>query len=153
MPMRHLTVTGIVTAAFIAATQSPTSCRLRHQASAEAAILHAIGRAAGIEIDLVKAEVGADPRAFGERARVRAAKLQRDRMLGRIVTQKPRPIAMQHRAGGEHFGVKQRAARQQTMEEPAVPVGPFHHRGDGKAAVKLQFGIPTCSLVYVALQR
>jgi hypothetical protein len=30
--------------------------RLRHQAGAEAAVLHAVGRAAGIQIDLVKAE-------------------------------------------------------------------------------------------------
>ena len=128
-------------------------CRLRHQAGAEAAVLHAVGRTTGIEIDLVKAEVGADARACGERARVRAAKLQRHRMLGRIVTQQPRPIAMQHRAGGEHFGIEQRAARQQAMEEPAMPVGPFHHRSDGKAAVKLQCGIPTFSFVYVALRR
>ena len=91
MPMRHLTVTGIATAAFIAATQSPTRCRLRHQAGAEAAILHAIGRAAGIEIDLVKAEIGADARACGKRARIGAAELQRHRMLGRIVTQEAAP--------------------------------------------------------------
>jgi hypothetical protein len=37
---------------------------------------------------------------------------------------------MQHCAGGEHFGVKQRAARKQPMEEPAMPIGPFHHRRD-----------------------
>jgi hypothetical protein len=39
---------------------------------------------------------------------------------------------MQHRSGSEHLGIEQRAARQQAMEEPAVPVGPFHHRGDGE---------------------
>jgi hypothetical protein len=37
---------------------------------------------------------------------------------------------MQHRAGREHFGVEQGTARQQAMEEPAVPVCPFHHRSD-----------------------
>ncbi len=61
--------------------------RLGHQAGAEAAILHAVGRAAGIEIDLVKAEIGADPRAGRKRVRIGAAKLQRQRMLGRIETQ------------------------------------------------------------------
>ena len=112
--------------------------RLRHQAGAEAAVLHAVGRTAGIEIDLVKAEIGADARARGERARIGAAELQRQRMLGRVVAQEPRPIAVQHRAGGQHFGIKQRAARQQAMEEPAMPVGPFHHRGDAETAVDIQ---------------
>ena len=108
--------------------------RLRHQAGAEAAVLHAIGRTAGIDVDLVKSQIGANARALRKRARVRAAKLQRDRMLGRIETKKPRAIAMQHRPGGEHFGIEQRAPRQQAMEKPAVPVCPFHHRGDTEAA-------------------
>ena len=108
--------------------------RLRHQAGAEAAVLHAVGRAAGIEIDFVEAEIGADPRAGRERARIGAAELQGERMLGRIEAQQPRAVAVQHRAGGQHLGVKQRAPRQQAMEEPAMPVGPFHHRSDGKSA-------------------
>ena len=107
--------------------------RFGHQTGAEAAILHAIGRTAGIEIDLVKSQIGADARALCERARVRPTKLQRDRMLGGIETKKPRAIAMQHGAGGEHFGVQQRAPRQQAVEKPAMPVRPFHHRGDGEA--------------------
>ena len=48
---------------------------------------------------------------------------------------------MQHRAGGEHFGIKQRTARQQAMEEPAMPVGPFHHRSDTKAPLEPSFAI------------
>jgi hypothetical protein len=104
--------------------------RLRHQAGTEAAILHAVGRTTGIEIDLVKAQIGADARALGKCAWVRAAELERHRMLGRIVTKKPRPIAIQHRAGGEHFGIEKGTARQQAMEKPAMPVGPFHHRSD-----------------------
>jgi hypothetical protein len=51
-------------------------------------------------------------------------------MLGRIVTQEPRPVAVQHSAGGQHLRIEQRPARQQPMEEPAVPVRPFHHRSD-----------------------
>ena len=108
--------------------------RLGHQARAEASLLHAVRRAAGIQIDLVETGIGADARAFRQRARLGAAKLQRHRMLGRIEAQEPRAIAMQHRAGGEHFGIEERAARQQPMEEPAMPVGPFHHRRDGKSA-------------------
>ena len=72
--------------------------RLRHQAGAEAALLHAVRRAADIEIDLVVAEVGADARAFGERARIAAAELQRDRMLRRVVAEQPRAIAVDDRA-------------------------------------------------------
>jgi hypothetical protein len=39
---------------------------------------------------------------------------------------------MQHRAGGDHLGIEQRTPRQQAMEEPAMPVGPIHHRCDRK---------------------
>ena len=105
----------------------------RHQAGAEAAVLHPVGRAADIEIDLVETEIGADARAVSKRARLAAAELQRQRMLGRIEPQQPRAVAVQHRAGGEHFGIEQCAARQQAMEEPAMPVGPFHHRRNGES--------------------
>ena len=64
--------------AFIAATQSPTSRRLAHQAGAERAGLHPVGRAADIEVDLVVAEIGADPRRRGELRRLRPAELERD---------------------------------------------------------------------------
>ena len=56
-------------------------------------------------------------------------------MLVRIVRQQPRARAVQHRAGGDHLGVDQGAAREQAMEEPAVPVGPLHHRGDAELAI------------------
>ena len=61
--------------------------RLGHKAGAEAAVLHAVGWAAGIQIDLVKAKFRTDPRARGERVRIGAAKLQRQRMLGRVEAQ------------------------------------------------------------------
>jgi hypothetical protein len=53
-------------------------------------------------------------------------------MLGCVVAQQPGAVAVQHRAGGEHFGIKQRPTRQQAMEKPAMPVSPFHHRGDAE---------------------
>jgi hypothetical protein len=37
-------------------------------------------------------------------------------------------IAVQHGAGGDHLRVEKRMARHEAMEEPAMPVGPFHHR-------------------------
>src|SRR5262245_62725241 len=37
---------------------------------------------------------------------------------------------MQHRARCEHLGVDQSMPREQTVEIPAVTVGPFHHRSD-----------------------
>ena len=45
--------------------------RLAHQAGAETAALHPVGRAAAIEVDLVIAEIGADSRRLGESRRVR----------------------------------------------------------------------------------
>jgi hypothetical protein len=55
-------------------------------------------------------------------------------MLGRIEAKKPRAVAMQHRAGGEHLSIEERAARQQPVEKPAVAVSPLHHRGDAKTS-------------------
>ena len=48
-------------------------------------------------------------------------------MLGGIVAQQPGTIAIKQGAGCKHFGVKDRAPRELSMEEPAMPVGPFHH--------------------------
>ena len=111
-------------------------CRLRHQAGAEAALLHPVRRAAEIEIDFVVAEVLRDARALRERARIAAAELERHRMLRRIEGEEPRAVAVDHRAGRHHLGVDERAPGEQAMEEPAVPVGPFHHRGDAELAVR-----------------
>jgi hypothetical protein len=57
-------------------------------------------------------------------------------MLERVKAKQPTTIAMQHCAGCEHFSVDQSPASQQSMEKPAMPVGPFHHRGDTKAPIK-----------------
>jgi hypothetical protein len=54
-------------------------------------------------------------------------------MLEQVKRKQSSAIAMQHCAGCEHFSVDQGPARQQPMEKPAMPVGPFHHRGDTKA--------------------
>src|SRR5208283_2905448 len=42
-------------------------------------------------------------------------------------------VPMQDRVDGQHLGVKPRAARQDAMEEPAMPVRPIHHRRHAKA--------------------
>jgi hypothetical protein len=51
-------------------------------------------------------------------------------VLGGIKAQQPPPITVKHRVSGEHLGIKQRAAREQAMEEPAMAVSPFHHRSN-----------------------
>ena len=109
--------------------------RRLHQAGAERARLHAVGRAADIEVDLVIAERLADPRRLGELGRIGAAELQRDRMLLGVEAEQPVALAMDDRVGHHHFGVEQRAARQLAMEEAAMPVRPVHHRRDGKPEV------------------
>ena len=62
---------------------------LCHQAGAEPPRLHAVRRAADIEIDLVIAELGADARGLGERARIAAANLQGNGMLIRVELEQP----------------------------------------------------------------
>jgi hypothetical protein len=106
--------------------------RLRHQAGAEAPLLHPVGRTADIQVDLIIAEVGRDAGTFGQRARIGAAKLQRHRMLRRIEAEQPLAVPVQDRARGHHLGIDQRPPGQQPVEEPAMPVRPIHHRGDRK---------------------
>ena len=106
---------------------------LPHQAGAETSALHPFGRAAAIEVDLVIAEIGADSRRLSESRRVRAAELQRHRMLGRIEAEQPLARTEHDGVRRHHFGVETRATRQQPVERPAAPVGPVHHRRDGKA--------------------
>ena len=56
-------------------------------------------------------------------------------LLGRIVEQ-PGPVAEAHGIGGHHLGIEHGAARQQTVEHPAMPVGPIHHRRDRETPVQ-----------------
>jgi hypothetical protein len=70
-----------------------------------------------------------------ELPRIAAAELQGNRMLGHVVGQEPRAVTVKHGAGGDHFGIDQRPAREQAVEEPAVPIRPLHHRGDAESAV------------------
>ena len=81
MPMRHLTVTGTRHARPHGRHAVGHQLRLGHQAGAEAALLHAVRRAADIEVDLVVAEPLADRRRLRELRRIAAAQLQRHRML------------------------------------------------------------------------
>ena len=93
--MRHLTVTGNATAAFIAATQSPTSVGSRHQAGAEAALLHAVGRAADIEVDLVIAEIVADLRRLGELRAARSRRAAARQDAPAVEAEQPLAVAME----------------------------------------------------------
>ncbi len=73
--------------------------RLRHQAGAEATLLHAVGRAPHVQVHLAVAEVLGNLRAFGQRAWVRAAKLDRDGLLGLVERQQPLAVAMDDGGG------------------------------------------------------
>ncbi len=102
--------------------------RLAHQTGAEGATLHAVGRTADIEIDLVEPQVLPDPGGGGQGPRIGAAELQRHRVFRRTEGQEPRPIAVDDRAGGEHLGVEPGATCEHPMEDAAVAVRPVHHR-------------------------
>ena len=121
--------------------------RLAHQAGAEAAALHAVRRAAAVQVDFVIAEIGADAGGLGEPRRVGAAELQRDRMLDSVEADQPLARPEHDRVGGQHFGVEPSAARQQAMEGPAVPVRPIHHRRHTKSKLLIWLHF-FCSLNY-----
>src|SRR5690606_22887894 len=65
--------------------------------------------------------------------RFTTTQLQRDRVLHRVQRQQPPTIAVDDGVGVHHLGVQPRMRRQQPVEDPAVGVGPVHHRGDGQA--------------------
>ena len=104
--------------------------RLSHQAGAKAAFLNPIGRTADIEIDFIIAEVGADLGGLGKLGRIGTAELQRNRMLVLREANEMLPIATNDGIRRNHLGVKPGAIREQTVERPAAPIGPVHHRGD-----------------------
>ena len=106
---------------------------LGHQAGAEPPSLHAIGRAADIEIDLVVTELGADARGLGKCGGIAAADLQGNGMLIHMKPEQPVPIAAQHGIRRHHLGVEQRALGDEPQEVAAVPVGPLHHGRDAEA--------------------
>src|SRR5258708_31494027 len=68
-------------------------CRLRHQAGAKPAILHAIRWTADIEVDFVITEILANFRTRREVSRLGAAQLKRDAMFAYIKTQHPASFA------------------------------------------------------------
>ena len=56
-----------------------------------------------------------------------------DGMFGRIKVEQTMQVTMKNRTGGDHLGVEQRMGGQQPMKEPAVSIGPLHHRRNTQA--------------------
>jgi hypothetical protein len=54
-------------------------------------------------------------------------------MLRRVKPEEPLAMAVEHRLSANHFRVEHRPPRQQSMKEPAMAVGPFHHRCNAKS--------------------
>ncbi|MNJ31077.1 hypothetical protein D3C77_256990 [compost metagenome] len=106
--------------------------RLAHQAGAELARLHPIRRAAHVQVDLVIAIGLADPRRLGQLGRVRAAQLQRHRMLDRVEAQQAVAVAVDDRRGRDHLRIEQRPRAQRAVKRSTVAVGPVHHRRHGQ---------------------
>ena len=107
--------------------------RLRHEAGAEAALLHAVGGAADVEVDLGVAEAFTDRGGFCERGRIGAAELQGDGIVGGRVGEQARAVAVQDGVSGDHLGVEQRVARHEAVEGAAMPIRPVHHGRDAKS--------------------
>jgi hypothetical protein len=82
-------------------------------------------------------------------------------MLAGIEAEQPLTIAVNDGPCCHHLGVKQRPARQQPMEHPAVTVSPIHHRRDGERIqlIYLHFSIAfnllyrvMCTLFYAIVR-
>src|SRR4051794_38973421 len=109
--------------------------RLRHQAGAKTAVLHPVRRTTDVEIDFVVAEILTYLSRCCEIASIGPAKLKRDGMFAGIETEQPLTIAMQDGPGRQHLGVEPSVPGHEAVEDTAVPVGPVHHGGHGKAIV------------------
>ncbi len=120
--------------------------RFRHEAGAEASLLHAVRGATDVEVDLVVAEHFADPRRFAERTGIGPAKLQRHRMIDLVHAEQTCPIAMQDGRRRHHLGVEQRMAGELTVEGPAMPVRPIHHRSDTEPMRLIKHRFPVLSV-------
>ncbi len=102
-------------------------CRVRHQDRADHIVLHPITRAADVQVHFIVTGSLSHTRTGGQVGRNTAAQLQREWVLGFVVTQEALVVAVQDRAGGDHLGVEQGVLGEQAQEEPAVAVGPVHH--------------------------
>ena len=110
---------------------------LLHQAGTETPRLHAVGRAANVEIHLVVAPVLGDTRRVRQVCRLAAAQLHGDGVLHGIETQQPITVAMDHRLRMHHLGIQARIGRQQPVEHAAMRICPVHHRGNRKTHGRL----------------
>jgi hypothetical protein len=108
--------------------------RLVHQAGAKRTLLHALGGAAAVQVDLVVAPLLAELGALGQITRVAAAQLQGDGMLDVVEAQMTLGVAIDQRAGVDHLGVEPGVAGDLPVEDAAVAVGPVHHRSNRQTA-------------------
>ncbi len=109
-------------------------CGMCHQAGADQVVLHTVAGAADVEVHLVVASRLGHSRAGRQVRRHAAAQLQRQRVLGLVVAQKARSIAIDQRARGHHLGIEQGMAGELTQKVAAVVICPVHHRRHAEAA-------------------
>jgi hypothetical protein len=58
-------------------------------------------------------------------------------MFACIEPEQPPAIAMNDRASRQHLRIKPGTPGHQAMEDAAMPVGPIHHRGNGKSSIQI----------------
>jgi len=107
--------------------------RLAHQARAKTPGLHAIRRAAAVEVDLVIAPLGGDARGLRQQHRITATQLQGQRLLAAVEAEQALAVAVDDRVGVHHLRVQAYARCQHAVENAAMAIGPVHHRGNGQA--------------------
>ncbi len=109
--------------------------RLGHQTGAEATRLHPVRWTADVHVDLVIAPVRAQTCTLGHLSGVRAAELERHRVLARIEAQKAHLVTVEQGARGHHLGIELGLLGDQTQKAPAMPVGPIQHGRDAESQV------------------
>ena len=111
--------------------------RRAHQAGTEGTVLHAIGRAATVQVDFNKPEFPRNRHSACKIFGNRAPQLQCQGVLDSGMLQPSLGIPVQQRIRRKHFRIQQRVLRELSMKDPAMTVRPLHHRGDGEAGVSL----------------
>ena len=83
-----------------------------HEARAEVSVLHAVRRAAAIQVDFLESGLFDHLAAFGQIGGIRAAQLQHRGVFEFLMAQEQVRIGMQQRVGRDHFAVQQDVFRQ-----------------------------------------
>ena len=99
-----------------------------HEAGAEPPLTGTAAGTSQVEVDAVQPMLLDEAGAAGQLLRVVSSQLRHQRSLRGVVGQQPRRVAGKQCMAGEHLGVEQAAAADESQQIALMPVRIAHHR-------------------------